>query len=241
MKMKTRTLFTAFLALITAALFTSCEKINGKGETITETRQTGTFNSIGLSMSATVYFTQGPDYSVQVMAQENIIGKIETETDGDKLIVRIKKNVILGHHDPIKIYITAPDIKGLDISASGEIKNQGPLTTGNLELNISGSGSINAGIIYCSSVEATISGSGDIKADGGTATGENLRISGSGSIDLRNVSAEQVEATTSGSGDTYLNAGKSLDVTISGSGDIWYSGSPSMNIHISGSGSIQKL
>jgi hypothetical protein len=239
--MKTKMLFIALTIFISASFLTSCEKVKGKGEVVTETRSTGTYNSIGLAMSATIYFTPGAEYSLQIRGQENILKQVETQVEGNQLIVRVKRGVILGNHEPITVYITAPDVSGLDVSGSGDINTSGPWNAGGVSVNISGSGNINLGTLVAESLSAKISGSGNINATGGTVIREDLHISGSGTIDLRSIVSQTVYTTTSGSGDTYVNAVTLLDVTISGSGNIWYYGTPAINTHISGSGNLHRL
>ncbi len=234
-------LLTVMAALMTMTLVTSCEKIKGKGEVVNETRTTGTYSSIGLSMSATVYYTQGDEYSLQLRGQENVLREIVTEIKGNQLIIRIKNNVILGPHEPVVVYITAPDVTGLDVSGSGDIYGEGTWKAAGISLKISGSGGINLSQVICEELDASISGSGSIKAAGGTAKREELRISGSGTIDLQSLQSSEVYTTTSGSGDTYIHATSLLDVTISGSGDIWYYGTPAINTHISGSGNLHRM
>jgi hypothetical protein len=230
-----------FAALIVMTFFTSCEKINGKGEVITETRTIGSYQSVGLSMAATVYFTPGTDYSLQISGQQNILEQIVTQVEGNQLVIREKPGVILKNYDPVRIYITAPDVTGLDVSGSGDIFTDSNWNVNELSTNISGSGKINIAHINAEKLTAKISGSGTIRATSGKAVREDLTISGSGTIDLRSVEAETTYSTTSGSGDTYIYCTGSLDVTISGSGNIWYYGTPAINTHISGSGNLKRL
>jgi hypothetical protein len=239
--MKTRTILTAFMAVISMTMFNSCEKIKGKGDVITETRTTGTYNSISLAMSATVYFTPGLDYSLQVCGQENILNQIVTEVEGTRLVVRVKQGVILKNYEPIRVYISAPDVSGLEVSGSGDIFTEGTWIIDNLSANISGSGTINVATLDVRQFSANISGSGSVKAASGKAVREDLKISGSGTIDLRSIEAETVYTTISGSGDTYLTVINLLDATISGSGNIWYYGTPAIDTHISGSGSLKRM
>jgi len=231
----------AIAALIIMSLFTSCEKIKGKGEVITETRSTGTFNAISLDMQATVYFTQDTLYSIQVSGQENVLREIIIQVEGTRLVIKVKHGVILGSHEPVQVYIKAPDVGNLEVSGSGNIFTENTWATDNLSANISGSGTINLASVNTGQLSANISGSGTIKAASGLATREELRISGSGTIDLRSVEASTVYTTTSGSGDTYIHVLDLLDVTISGSGNIWYYGNPAINTHISGSGNLRKM
>jgi hypothetical protein len=239
--MKTTIINSIIIALISITLFTSCEKVKGRGDVITETRTTGTYSSIGLSMSATVYYTQGTDYSLKISGQENVLNEIITQVEGNQLVIKVKHGVYLGKHDPITVYITSPNVSGLEVSGSGDIFSENTWTAGDVSLDISGSGNINIAAIDAGHISANISGSGAIKAASGTAGREDLTISGSGTIDLRSVEAGTVYSTTSGSGDTFVFAKDLLDVTISGSGNIWYYGTPVVNTHISGSGNVKRM
>lgn len=231
----------AILAMAAMNLLNSCEKIKGKGEVVPESRSTGSFHAIHLSISATVHITEADQYNLVIHAQENILHAIVTETDGDRLIIRKKKGVILGKHDAITVYVSAPDVNGLDISGSGDIYAGSSWNPEQGSANISGSGGIFINELQTDSFTAKISGSGTIKANSGTVKRLKLNISGSGTMDLRMVQADEAVTTTSGSGDTYVYASQLLDVTISGSGDIWYLGTPSISTHISGSGNLRKL
>lgn len=239
--MRKRTILMAILAVAAMNLLTSCEKIKGKGDVISESRTVGTYHSIELAISATVHFTESDHYSLVIHAQENILHAIVTEVDGDQLVIRQKNGVILGAHDAITVYISAPAVTRLDVSGSGDIYAGSTWKPAQGSGNISGSGGLYINEVLADSFTAKISGSGTIKANSGTVKQLNLSISGSGTIDLRQVQAENVITTTSGSGDTYVYANQLLDVSISGSGDIWYQGQPAINAHISGSGNLRKL
>jgi hypothetical protein len=228
------------LALLVPALFTSCQKIKGKGDVVTETRTVSGYSSVGLSMDATVYLTNGNEYSLEVIAQENLLPYIQTKLENDRLVVMVKHNTVLGSHEPILVRITAPGITDLDVSGSGLIDVQNEWLGTTLETTISGSGKIRLGQVQCDMLKANISGSGDIEAEGGQA-GSEVTISGSGNIEVRYVVASDVDANISGSGNIYTQANNLLDASISGSGSIYYLGNPQINAHVSGSGSIMKI
>ena len=222
-------------------LMSSCEKINGKGEVISESREVSGYHSVSLEMSADVELTQGDTWSCRISAQDNIMSKIMTSRDGDALIIKLKKGIRLGHHDPIIIYLTAPSVTNLDVDGSGSITVMNDWSGSSLSASISGSGKISIDQLTTGLFTADISGSGDISAQSGSVTREDLKISGSGNIDVRQVTGNEVYTNTSGSGETDVNALTMLDVTISGSGDVYYFGNPSINTHISGSGNIHRL
>jgi hypothetical protein len=222
-------------------IFSSCQKISGKGDTVSENRTILGYSSIGLSMSADVYFTSGPAYELVVTAQENLLPYVETYVSGSQLVIRVKKGVVLGPHHPVQIQITAPGVTSLSVGGSGDIHVMNNWAGMNLETTVSGSGNIAIQTLEAGTFTGTISGSGNIEASGGTAGREDLNISGSGKIGLQGVSSGTTESHISGSGDIYTNVSDLLNATISGSGSVYYSGSPVMNIHISGSGTVKRI
>lgn len=221
--------------------FSSCEKIKGKGDIVTETRYTSGYTGISLAVSATVYYTQDSLSSLEVSGQQNVLDRLITHVEGNQLVIKLKKGVNLGTHEPIVLYISSPDVSSLDISGSGNLYTNNGWKGDDLSVNISGSGNLSVSSIEANRFHANISGSGDIQVLSGQAGWEELKISGSGTIDVRGVTASQVYTTTSGSGDTYVHAESLLDVTISGSGNVYYLGTPVINTHISGSGNIRRL
>ena len=229
------------LSLLVAATLTSCQKINGKGEVIRTSRDITGYNEIEMAFDATVYYTQGDYYSLEIEAQENLIGYIETTVKGNDLVIREKNGINFGKHDPIRIYITAPGIISLDISGSGAINVNQTWAGNDLSTSISGSGTINIPNLQCNRITSDISGSGNIEMNGGSCNYEDFTISGSGNIDMWMVECDTTFAGISGSGDIYANIRKLLDATIAGSGNIYYYGTPAINTQISGSGNIQRL
>jgi hypothetical protein len=231
----------ALIAFFIAVSFTSCQKINGKGEVVRISRSVTGYSGIELSMETTVYYTQGNIYSLEIEAQENLMGYIETVLSGNDLVIREKKGVSLGKHDPIRIYITAPDINSIEISGSGNINVNESWQGNDLSTTICGSGNIEITDLQSDRITSEISGSGNIEVHSGSCNYEYFNINGSGNIDLRMVDSGTTYADISGSGDIYTKVQKLLDATISGSGNIYYFGTPVINAHISGSGNIQRL
>jgi hypothetical protein len=230
----------SFLVVLGTVLMlnTSCEKVVGEGPTITQNRAAGNFSSVASSISADVYYTESPDFEIEITAQQNILDVIETFVVNDELQVKFKNNVRVKHHESIMVNISAPVTHGLRISGSGNLLVSDSINTTDLHLGLSGSGNINAHTIKATALDASISGSGNITVLNGIINSEKLKISGSGNIDVINVEASSVNTATSGSGETRVNASKTLDVSISGSGSVYYRGTPIVNTQISGSGKV---
>jgi len=238
-----RTFFVSF-ALTAFALTTllmslsSCEKVTGKGDIVSQLRNLSGYTGIQLTIDGTVFFSSDTINYFEIRAQQNIIDVMQTYIEGGDLVIRFKPGIHVGKHEPIQIFVAAPTINLLNISGSGDIFVTNPWSSYYMETNISGSGSISMDELTANEFHATISGSGNIQATTGQTNYEYLNIGGSGSIDLLGVESDTCWADISGSGDITVLVNKLLDVTISGSGDVKYQGSPVIISHISGSGSI---
>ncbi len=238
--MKKTIVFVIFIACI--AGFSSCEKVKGKGEVVAQTRNVSGFTGISLAIDATVYFSPDSNFYLEVRAQQNMLDILETVIGSNNtLIIRYKKGVIIGKHEPIKIFIAAPDVRSLTLSGSGDILVDTPWLNQYTEASISGSGNINISELNANELLITISGSGNVQATTGMVNSQELKISGSGNIDLEGVESDTTFANISGSGSIMVWVNKLLEATISGSGNVSYKGNPVIIVHITGSGSLNKL
>ena len=229
------------LSVVVSLFLLSCRKVTGDGPIVNETRSVSGFNSLDVRVGATVYYRQSPVTRVEVSAQQNVLDVLQTYVSNNKLVVKYKDNVWVKSNEMVRVEISAPDINSLRLSGSGNVYVNGPVTTGALDLDISGSGDVNLTELNTSHLDANISGSGSIRISGGTATEEKLKISGSGSLELENVVASRITTNTSGSGTIKVTANQVLNVTISGSGNVYYKGSPQVNVSVSGSGRVSRL
>lgn len=231
------------LALLILSI-TACEKVlfgsvKGKGNNVTEIRPLTNFNKIKLSMDADITYVQDSVYYVEISAQSNVLEVLTTTISAGELKVDVKR--WLRKHNLITLIIHSPEIKGLDISGSGNINVPGLIATNDMDLHISGSGNISLYSLQSPELDASISGSGNISIGNGMVSNEKVTISGSGDIDAIGLSANNSAAKISGSGNISVQVIQQLDATISGSGDIKYTGQPIVNTHISGSGSVIHL
>ncbi|NOQ73421.1 MAG: hypothetical protein GQ574_15555 [Crocinitomix sp.] len=210
------------------------------GNVVTQEREHTDFSKISLEMAADLYVTQGDEYSVSIEASNNLMEIIETKVSGTTLEIDLKKGKCIKNNYDVKVYITLPELKDLSISGSGDVFIPNKMTSDDLELDISGSGSLEIDSLFVNHVEMVISGSGDVMLTAmDTIETETIDISGSGEVRAFNVPSKTVEIRVSGSGECEVYAIDRLDVNISGSGDVTYKGNPIIDQRISGSGSIK--
>ena len=226
-----------------------------------ETRNVGAFTRIAFRIPGKLILKQGSPQKVELEGDRELLKKIETEVDGDRLSVGRENRWMdwnWSKEDRVNVYITMPDIEGLSVSGSGDLVGEGKFNTGALKLSVSGSGTLQIEVAATGDIDANVSGSGRLQV-GGTCKGfesdvsgsgrvivnakidgmADVGISGSGKIEASGT-AQSIKATISGSGRVYasnLEVDK-CTVRISGSGDVEINVKSELDANISGSGTV---
>jgi len=234
---------TIISTLTLVSLFTSsCYKrrgwtaIQGRGDVVTEKRYLKNADRIQLSIDANVEYKQDSAYFLEVTAQPNILSVVRTDVHGTTLKISYSQEV--WQHKQVTVVVHTPNMKGMNISGSGNISSDFEIKTSLLDLGIGGSGNISLGKVEAATLSAKISGSGNITLRDGSCDNQVMSISGSGNIRSAGCVTDSNNSTISGSGNIDINVIESLDVKISGSGDIRYRGIPAVSVDISGSGKL---
>ena len=210
----------------------------------TEERKLSAFTEISLRIPAKLYVRQGDVQKVTIDAKASVLKEIITEISDRALVIRFPaKNYFLRNPDfgSIVIYITVPEITGLNLSGSGDIDAGNTLSSLIMDVNISGSGNINLSDLKAERVKAVISGSGNIILKGSKVAAEFTgTISGSGNIKAQQLEADEVKVTISGSGNCSIRSNGHCSVRIAGSGSFFYSGNPDVDSTVAGSGRVKE-
>lgn len=249
--MKQFTFFTFIAVLFSTSLLLAQHR---------EVRNVDSFTKISFGFPGKLYLKQGSPQKVELEGDADVLKEVETEVSGSRLkIGKEGKWFDWNHGDKkITVYITVPEIEGVSVSGSGDIIADSKIRTNDLDLNVSGSGSLTLDVEANGDVDANVSGSGDMDLKGHFESFESdvsgsgrvvlsanvdgladFGISGSGKIEAEG-SADHVKANISGSGKV-LAAGletNRCDVRISGSGDVEISVKNELDANISGSGSV---
>jgi len=188
-----------------------------------ETRNVSTFTEISFRIPGKLFLTQGNVQKVEVEGSAEALKKIETDVEGGELTIKHEGDSWNwgSGNEKFNVYITVKNIEGISVSGSGTLVGQNKFSVTSLDLDVSGSGSMQ--------IEANASG--DIQAD----------VSGSGSLDLK-ASCKNYSGDVSGSGKIIVAAviTEKSDFSISGSGTIKASGSAKeTKVDITGSGELQ--
>lgn len=234
--MKIRMVFSFGLIML---LMTACNVVRGSGDVISETRSVSGFDKVSLSGQGEIILTQGETESLEIEAEDNIVAVIETEVRGNTLHIGPRNNTQIRPTEPVRFYLSAEEITGLEVSGSGAITVDA-LETDSLSIEVSGSGDINIGNLSTDDLALDISGSGDVEIEG-QASSQVIRISGSGKYEAADLESAEADVEVNGSGEANLWVTETLTIDISGSGTVNYYGSPIVSQDVSGSGEINGL
>jgi hypothetical protein len=220
----------------------SCSTNILTGQTVKESRNVSTFHAVTLAFSGDVFITQGSPQKVEIEADKATLEIIETKVEGNTLVLKTKN----GHwHDlgTIRAYITMPEVNGLSISGSGDMICESSINTSEIDLEVSGSGSVKINKLQSPEVSAVITGSGDITL-AGTGNDQGMlktTITGSGSFKSEELPVGNADITITGSGSVRVNVVNELETNITGSGSVLYKGHPRINASSTGSGKTRSM
>ena len=207
----------------------------GGGQRIEETRKPGSFSAISLPGSGKVRIRIGAEPSVLVRASERVMGQVETVVRGDELVLNVRGP---NFGPSVEYEVTVPSIRAIRLSGSGDIIASDTLVGDALEINVLGSGSVEA-ILDVDSLAVNSMGSGDLSFSG-MADAVAIKIHGSGDLDARDLDGSRAVISIVGSGDADLGEYQELNANVMGSGDVEYEGDPRLTVHTPGSGEVTR-
>jgi hypothetical protein len=214
--------------------------ITGSGKLQEQTRSPGNFQRLRLDGSFDVTAQSGATARVVLQADDNLLPLIQTELDGDTLVIKGRKGASFRTRNPIKISVDFTQLAAIELRGSGNLSATG-LKGKQFELSLSGSGNAVLTHIDVDHFEAALAGSGDMTLSGKTNSNE-LSIAGSGDIHADQLISRQTEVSIAGSGDAQVHASESLEASIAGSGDVRYAGKPAkVDRSVVGSGDVRPL
>jgi hypothetical protein len=227
--------FTAALCLCLLPLAGCPDELDGNGIRARETRELDRFSTIESEGALDIAVVQGETYSAVVSIDSNLIDRVETIVDDDRLIIDMRRgfgDALPGPH----VRLTVPRLHAAILSGSGSIVVSDFDQDEPLRLSLSGSGEL----LFSGSapeVVAELDGSGDIGL-AGVADHITLDLSGSGVIDAEELEAYTGDIELSGSGEVRATVRESARVALDGSGEIDLFGAPEVEVSKSGSGDV---
>ena len=209
-----------------------------------EIRKTGSFTGIELSIPADLYLSQGNLTEVQLEGPEDYLAKVETVVSHGKLVIRFYSKFAWWKEPRgrIKVYISTPDISGLCVTGSGKIISKSKISTDDLSLSVTGSGTIDLSYLSAHELKSDVTGSGTIRIAGNEPVeSQDILITGSGKVENAGLPSQKTKVSVTGSGKARVFAIERLKVSITGSGSVYYKGEGILDANITGSGDVVKM
>lgn len=234
-----KALYAYFLLFLASLALASCTTRGelGSGKLLKEARQTTSFQALHISGDFEVIIKQGPQESVFIEADNNLLKLISSSvTNG---ILTIEPKEVIRPSQRIKVFVTVSQLSSIDGAGAVEFNTDGTLYLNDLKIDGSGATKLNLDLV-CKTLTCDFSGSSEMTAKG-KADQSTYNISGGGSIAAADFEVKDCTIDVSGAGEAKVFATSTLDVSISGAGEVLYKGNPKVTQDISGAGQIKSL
>ena len=219
-----------------------------RNDTPTQVHQVGQettmqpFDELNVCGPFNVILNQGETSSVRVEGTAEQLGKITIYVkDGGLYIDERESKWNNNDFKGMRIFVSTPNIKNIDIAGSGDVTAPNALTANGLLLEVAGSGDITLAQLKCHNLRIEIAGSGDVTTGPIEADEVNTEVAGSGDISIAGLTCKTLRNEIAGSGDMTFN-NMNVDKVISeiaGSGDIYLLGKIGTHSEeIAGSGGV---
>jgi len=233
----------ALFSLIIIVFASGCreiagERVKGSGHVITENRSTSDFNSIDVSGAIDVYVKQDSATSVRVEADDNILEYIEVHTEGSRLEIYTQNNIRLRPSNKIKVYISSPEYKEIQVSGASSVRCENEITSDVLDVNLSGAseGKLE---LNAPRISVNVTGASNASIKGKT---KDFEGSASGASEIRgfDLLSENADVEASGASHIEIYASVRIDGQSSGASSVNYKGNAQSNVGKSGASSVNK-
>ena len=218
------------LSLLAMVALTASAGVHAvESEKVEEQRALKGFECIEQLGSLDVKYRQGNSFSVKVEAPKRVIKQVQTRVVGNKLVVSMKGRMInlgLNSGDEVTVYVTSPDLIGVELKGSGDFECKSHVDTDNLDIRLKGSGDIDFHDIICDRINICVEGSGDVEVKKVVAQESKMELIGSGDLKVNQQKVRQTSISLKGSGDVKVNCAAcgQVNTSLVGSGDITLSG-----------------
>jgi Putative auto-transporter adhesin, head GIN domain len=187
---------------------------DGSGVSVTDPRDVASFSTVELAGANTVTIHVGPQPSVVVTGDDNLVDRVTTVVEEDRLV--IDNTGSFSTTASMRVDVTVPSLDAVDLSGAGTVTVDG---------------------ITGSEFTAELGGSGTLLVTG-TAERSTAVLAGTGTLDLGDLVATDASAELPGTGTIRVNATSTLDASLTGTGTIFYRGDPTVKVHNTGTGTV---
>ncbi len=225
MKITTSTLFTVSLLFVCFFLAQPLQAQwgeRGSGNVVEQKRDHTDFTGVSVQSGMDLYITQGNEFSVVVVVDDNLQDNILTDVYKGNLRVKLEGN--FSKSNQMEIRVTLPRLTHLQASGGSDIFGQNAFTIDDLNIQISG-GSDAKLDLRGNKLILQASGGSDMLLEG-KVNEIQAEVSGGSDIKAKNLVTAICRVQASGGSDAWVHATQEADLSASGSSDIHIYGKP---------------
>lgn len=188
--------------------------VGGSGTIAVEEREVSGFSEVFVEGSGDVIVDLADRESMTIEADDNLLELISTEVRGSRLVIR--HDEALDPTTDIVYRIEAIDFDGIAVAGSADVVAPG-VDCETFSVAVAGFATIDVDGT-CDALEVEIAGSGELDAGGLVVDRAEVSIAGSGDV-IVNATGE-LQVSIAGSGDVVYLGDPATDIDIQGSGDV---------------------
>ena len=215
------------------------ERVKGSGHVKTENRTASGFNNVDISGAIDVYVKQDSVSSVKVEADDNILEYIQVHSDGSTLEIYTENNIRLKPTNKIKVYISNPQYKEIQVSGASTIRCENEITSADaIDIGLSGA-SDGRLELNAPKISVHLTGASNTSIKGKT---KDFEGSASGASEIRgfDLLSENADVDASGASHIEIFASVKIDGQASGASSVNYKGNAQSGVEKSGASSVNK-
>lgn len=236
-----------------------CAVDAGSGLVRSEGRAIEASGSLDVSGAFQVQVTKGSSSSATVETDDNLIGEVLLETEGDRLVLRWKDQ--LKAYEPsegVKVKLVLPELFEVRASGASEVKVDSlvsesvtmiarggsriaasELIANEVSLSLSDDSTAHFQLVDVDVLTCAASGSSRLEATG-NGSHLNLSLSGASQAELSGLSTAEVRLDAAGESRAHLSASEALSVEATGESRVVYRGTPKdLRVEESGNSTVR--
>ena len=186
----------------------------GSGVPATERREVAPFAAVELAGTNAVAIRVGAPRSVEVTADDNLVGRVTTVVRDGRLVVDDRGSFTT--KAAMHVVVSLPSLDHVVLSGDGAVTVHG---------------------VAGADFRAELTGDGTLVVTG-SAERVLAVLAGDGTLDLRELVAVDAAAELRGTGMLRMHATATLDAALSGTGTIQYRGDPTVTVRNTGTGIV---
>jgi hypothetical protein len=203
---------------------TACSVKTGDGVIASEARELDSFAAVTNNADIPMSVEVGPEHSVELVCDENLLAYIETRIVHDSLELNVPADLVLEPSAKCALLVTMPSLTRIQNKASGGVEAAGLLVDLDYVRN-TGWGTVTAAGIEAGTLRVISEWRGRMVL-AGTAQAAILDNDGAGGIEALELVCNTADIDNSGNGDVTVTVTDYAQVSVTGDGDVVLEGDP---------------